>query len=81
LAVSFAGKRCRVVENEATPRLESNAKGPWWTTVNPGVVLALAAEGHVTVARLRSTTLSARHQVGNRWTMQLQATVATALHR
>ena len=35
-----------------------------------GVVPARAAEGHVTVARQRSTTLSARHQVENRWNMR-----------
>jgi len=39
-----------------------------------GVDEANGAEGHVTVARPRSTTPSARHQVENRWNMLLQAT-------
>ena len=51
----------------AVPTLEIVASEFWATTVKRGVVLAHEAEGHVTVARLRSTTLSARHQVVNRW--------------
>jgi hypothetical protein len=39
-----------------------------------GVAEAHAAEGHVTVARLSSTTTSARHQVENRWNMLSKAT-------
>ncbi len=50
----------------------------WCRRVKEGVVEACAAEGHVTVARLRSTTLSARHQVENRWNMLLQATFGFA---
>jgi hypothetical protein len=39
--------------------------------LDDGDVEASAAEGHVTVARPRSTTPSARHQVENRWNMLL----------
>jgi len=42
--------------------------------VNGAVGEAHEAEGHVTVARLRSTTPSARHQVENRWNMIPKAT-------
>jgi hypothetical protein len=56
------------------PLVDTVAEAFWWRMVNDGVVAACAAEGHVTVARLRSTTLSARHQVENRWNMLLQAT-------
>jgi hypothetical protein len=45
--------------------------GSCWRTVIVAVVEANEAEGHVTVARLRSTTTSARHQVENRWCMPL----------
>ena len=63
------------------PRAERVASAFWWTTLKCGVVLAPEAEGHVTVARLRSTTLSARHQVVNRWDMLLQATFVRPLLR
>ena len=39
--------------------------------LNDGVARACVAEGHATAARLRSTTLSARHQVENRWNIAL----------
>ena len=67
-----------VALNRASPLGDRDVKADWCTTVNEGVVPACAAEGHVTVARLRSTTLSARHQVGNRWNMLLQATFGDA---
>ena len=63
------------------PRDERTAKESWCTSAKVAVGVACAAEGHVTVARLRSTTLSARHQVGNRWDMLLQATFDDALRR
>jgi hypothetical protein len=74
LAVVFAGERRSVVAKCKMPCGERFASASWCTTVKPGVVSAHEAEGHVTVARLRSTTLSARHQVVNRWDMQVQAT-------
>ena len=40
--------------------------------VKEGVAPARAAVGHAIVARQRSTTLSARHQVENRWNMRSQ---------
>ena len=65
-----------VALNRAAPRDEMTATTSWWTIENETVVEACAAEGHVTVARLSSTTKSARHQVENRWNMHSQATVA-----
>ena len=61
----------RVVPNRAPPLGARVATGLWWAMTNRGVVSAHEAEGHVTVARLRSTTLSARHQVVNRWDIAL----------
>jgi hypothetical protein len=60
--------------SRAVPRDERVTHASWCRTLNDVVVRACAAEGHVTVARQRSTTLSARHQVVNRWNMLLQAT-------
>ncbi len=60
----------------AVPDDDITAVASWCSTVKTGVVAALEAEGHVIVARPRSTTLSARHQVEKRWNMQTQATVA-----
>ena len=77
MTLAFAAvlvERCKVVAKRPVPLDERVARALWWTTVNCGVVPARAAEGHVTVARLRSTTLSARHQVVNRWDMPSQAT-------
>jgi hypothetical protein len=50
------------------------ATGSWWSSVKKGVVSACAAVGHAIVARQRSTTLSARHQVENRWNIHRKAT-------
>ena len=49
------------------PRLEREVSAFWCTMSKRGVEAAHEAEGHVSVARLRSTTLSARHQDVNRW--------------
>jgi hypothetical protein len=56
------------------PLDETVATGSWCTIVKEGVASARAAVGHAIVARQRSTTLSARHQVENRWNMLQQAT-------
>jgi hypothetical protein len=53
---------------------ETLATASWCKSVKEGVVPALAAVGHAIVARQRSTTLSARHQVENRWNIHPQAT-------
>jgi hypothetical protein len=66
--------RLRVVAKRAELREDSCTTGFWCTKENEGVDSACAAEGHVTAARLRSTTLSARHQVENRWNILVQAT-------
>jgi hypothetical protein len=50
------------------------ATASWCRSVKEGVVPARAAVGHAIVARQRSTTLSARHQVENRWNMLSQST-------
>ena len=71
LTVAVAGVMVRVVPKRAAPLVERVATGVWWAMTNCGVVSAHEAEGHVTVARLRSTTLSARHQVVNRWDIAL----------
>ena len=60
-----------VREKCADPLLASGATLSWWTMLNDGVARACVAEGHATAARLRSTTLSARHQVENRWNIAL----------
>ena len=73
-ALSCDVGRSRVTRNRARPLGERATHAPWCDTLNDVVVPACAAEGHVTVARPRSTTLSARHQVENRWNMLLQAT-------
>ena len=57
------------------------ATASWCRSVKEGVVPARAAVGHAIVARQRSTTLSARHQVVNRWDMLLQATFVRPLLR
>ena len=62
----------------ASPVGEIVATEDWRTTEKFEEVAVPAAEGHVVVARPRSTTLSARHQVENRWYMLTQATVARA---
>ena len=70
-----------VSEKCADPLLESEATLSWWTTLNTGVARACVAEGHATAARLRSTTLSARHQVENRWNIALLGYLrSTPLH-
>jgi hypothetical protein len=56
------------------PLAETVATASWWRSVKEGVVAACAAVGHAIVARQRSTTLSARHQVENRWNMLSQST-------
>ncbi len=56
------------------PAADIVATASWEITENAGVAAACAAEGHVSVARPRSTTLSARHQVENWWNMLTQAT-------
>jgi hypothetical protein len=71
VALVAAGVIARVVPKRALPLAERVATGVWWTMANCGVVSAHEAEGHVTVARLRSTTPSARHQVVNRWDIAL----------
>jgi hypothetical protein len=53
----------------ATPVADSVAVASWWMMVKDGEGAAHEAEGHVTVARPRSTTPSARHQVESRWNM------------
>jgi hypothetical protein len=79
LALRWGAGSSNVTRSRAVPRLESVAQASWCKTPKDDVVPACAAEGHVTVARLRSTTLSARHQVGNRWNMRLQATCGHVL--
>jgi hypothetical protein len=71
LAAAVAGVIASVVPKRAEPLVVRVATGLWWAMRNCGVVPAHEAEGHVTVARLRSTTLSARHQVVNRWDIAL----------
>jgi len=56
----------------AVPLEVTIATASWWSSVKVGVVPARAAAGHAIVARQRSTTLSARHQVENRWNMLAQ---------
>jgi len=67
-----------LIWSRADPAGDKVTDASWCSTLNEVVVPACAAEGHVTAARLSSTTLSARHQVENRWNMLLQATCAHA---
>jgi hypothetical protein len=64
----------RVNEKCDVPLVEMVATASWWSSVKEGVVPARATVGHAIVARQRSTTLSARHQVENRWNMLQQRT-------
>ena len=67
VVVELAGVTEMIVVKEEEPRLERDVRAFWCTMSKPGVEAAHEAEGHVSVARLRSTTLSARHQDVNRW--------------
>jgi hypothetical protein len=67
VALALAGVTETIVVTVDVPRLEREVSAFWSTMSNRGVELAHEAEGHVSIARLRSTTLSARHQDVNRW--------------
>jgi hypothetical protein len=67
VVVESAGVTETIVVKVDVPRLDKDVSAFWWTMSNRGVEAAHEAEGHVSVARLRSTTLSARHQDVNRW--------------
>jgi hypothetical protein len=67
VVVEPAGVTDTTVVTVDVPRLDIKVSAFWWTMSNRGVGAAHEAEGHVSVARLRSTTLSARHQDVNRW--------------
>jgi hypothetical protein len=72
--VLLAGDVERVSAKCEVPLAVTVATASWCRSVKEGVAAARAAVGHAIVARQRSTTLSARHQVENRWNMQAQDT-------
>jgi len=63
-----------VIEKCDVPLDETVATASWCSKVKEAVASARATVGHAIVARQRSTTLSARHQVENRWNMLSQRT-------
>jgi hypothetical protein len=68
--VTFAVAGWEIVNEKcATPGVSTDTVTSWWTRLKRGVGEAPEAEGHVTVARLKRTTPSARHQFGSRSNM------------